>query len=184
MNGTAATPSICNLDRDIYVERSLDLQENNSPVFKFALLQAPPMFFRSIESLSFHSVSFNASFAKQELIVRYIFLVITGVVAAMFYYSIGFSRLNYPWYAWAHEQKWTFILLVLLIGFNNPFIYFMRLAETSQGLWQFVDISFQYTFLVGYFFALLSMTDHMAQVCHKMKCGRNQMGTVQGIWEE
>ena len=128
--------------------------------------RVPAAFRFAVDSFSVFIQTTNRSFVYQELVVRAIFIIAAGVVATVFYYKLAFARMNYPWRSWALEQKWTFILLALLIGFNNPLMFLFLNSDESKDFGIFVDVSLRYTFLMGYFMALLCMTDHMAQVCY------------------
>eukprot|EP01062_Namystynia_karyoxenos_P058628 TRINITY_DN50147_c0_g1_i1.p1 TRINITY_DN50147_c0_g1~~TRINITY_DN50147_c0_g1_i1.p1 ORF type:complete len:619 (+),score=232.87 TRINITY_DN50147_c0_g1_i1:84-1859(+) len=105
----------------------------------------------------------NWDFAWFELYWRYAFFAVNLIITLLFHMCI--YRLGYPWKAWALEQKWTMILLVCLLGFNNP----MSALEVYSGdvFWHLLNTALLNTYLVVFLFALLAFTDHVAQTKKK-----------------
>ncbi|KAJ9468090.1 hypothetical protein DIPPA_30091 [Diplonema papillatum] len=105
----------------------------------------------------------DRGFEWYEIMVRYILLVISIIVTVAFYFKLSLGKMRYPYRAWALEQKWTFILLLLLIGFNNPVIFVKYYDVDRYTFIMFVDVILQISFLTGYMLAIWCMTDHMSQ---------------------
>eukprot|EP01060_Flectonema_neradi_P035198 TRINITY_DN6404_c0_g1_i1.p1 TRINITY_DN6404_c0_g1~~TRINITY_DN6404_c0_g1_i1.p1 ORF type:complete len:518 (+),score=71.15 TRINITY_DN6404_c0_g1_i1:1175-2728(+) len=146
-----------------YMNRKLQSNPDEQQFF-FSITDIPDLHedCSIVDSFSVFFEYRKTEFIKTEVGVRYVFVVFSVFLSAAFYYKIAFGTQRYPWKAWALEQKWTFILLALLVGFNNP----LCLSE-SQPLYVFIDYALLYTFLIGYMLAILSMTDHMAQSARK-----------------
>lgn len=93
-----------------------------------------------IKDYSFTFNSYNPSFTKLELCVRFGFLFTTFVVIIMYTKSLKkFSVRD-----WSIEQKWMFILLRSLLFFNNPLFPLCVLVDSwLPHVW---DALFQSTF--------------------------------------
>ena len=104
----------CSVSRKLFHNRDFDS-------FYFNITDIPQLH-DSCSIVTDFSVRFeyrSKDFITTEVGVRYVFVVFSMFLSAAFYYKIAFSTQKYPWKAWALEQKWTFILLVLLVGFNS-----------------------------------------------------------------
>lgn len=74
----------------------------------------------------------NGAYTQYEMGFKYFFLIMTLLV--MFAPKVGFFVTMYktPLANWTWEQEWAAILLVLLLGFNDPFFVFATYTEDSD----------------------------------------------------
>ncbi|KAG5675668.1 hypothetical protein PVAND_005555 [Polypedilum vanderplanki] len=95
----------------------------------------------SITKLTFYIKTFNLAFTSLEISFRLIFLFFTFIVT-MWYYTL---LRKHPSSNWTIEQKFTYILLPLLIFYDNPLFPLMFLVNSwFVGM---LDALFQSTFL-------------------------------------
>ena len=101
----------------------------------------------NIEDIVFTISTYNPSFTKMEIWFRFFFVTTTSIVLIIYYYFCALARFSLE--DWSYEQKWTGLLLILLLFFDNP--SFSHTIMTSNPLSGVLDALFQGTFL----FALL-----------------------------
>eukprot|EP01065_Artemidia_motanka_P019421 TRINITY_DN2307_c0_g2_i1.p1 TRINITY_DN2307_c0_g2~~TRINITY_DN2307_c0_g2_i1.p1 ORF type:complete len:603 (+),score=220.66 TRINITY_DN2307_c0_g2_i1:158-1966(+) len=112
----------------------------------------------SIVSIQGYFDTVNKDFTLFIEVCRLVFFTVNIVVVLWFYLAI--LKLGYPWRAWALEQKWTLLLLITLLGFNNP----IADLEFAAGMWYtLINTVLINTYLVTFLFALLAFTDNVAQ---------------------
>eukprot|EP01006_Ploeotia_vitrea_P000789 TRINITY_DN103653_c0_g1_i1.p1 TRINITY_DN103653_c0_g1~~TRINITY_DN103653_c0_g1_i1.p1 ORF type:complete len:550 (-),score=47.93 TRINITY_DN103653_c0_g1_i1:42-1634(-) len=96
------------------------------------------------------------SFTEFELYFRYMFVFVSMVVTVAFWIT---NRMYNPWRGFALEQKWTLILLVSLVLFNNPFFFFTVVVDSW--FFPFLNLVFVNSFLIIYLLCLLLFSDNL-----------------------
>ncbi|RXG72783.1 Transmembrane protein [Armadillidium vulgare] len=94
-----------------------------------------------IKDIIFYFKTYNPSFTKLEIWVRFIFLVVSFAMMSWFAHSLR----EYSIYVWSIEQKWLSLLLPLLLLYNDPIFPLMFLVDSWVPA--FLDTVFQATFL-------------------------------------
>ncbi|MCL4134226.1 UNVERIFIED_CONTAM: hypothetical protein GTU68_021034, partial [Idotea baltica] len=94
-----------------------------------------------IKDVIFYFKTYNPSFTKLEIWIRFIFLLSSFMIASWFAHTLR----KYAVYDWAIEQKWLSLLLPLLLLYNDPVFPLTFLMDS----WipAFLDTVFQATFL-------------------------------------
>jgi len=95
----------------------------------------------SVKDITFTWATYNPSFTELEIVFRFLFLVITFAVLGYFLSSLR----KYPINDWSMEQRWSSLLLLLLIFYNNPFFPLTLTSATLIG--GILDAIFQSLFL-------------------------------------
>ncbi|XP_042856236.1 transmembrane protein 181-like isoform X2 [Penaeus japonicus] len=95
----------------------------------------------NVEDVVFHFKTYNPSFTKLEIWIRFIFLLLTFAVACLLAHSLR----KYAIYDWSIEQKWMSVLLPFLLLYNDPVFPMTFLMESWVPV--LVDALFQATFL-------------------------------------
>ncbi|CAL4228695.1 unnamed protein product, partial [Meganyctiphanes norvegica] len=85
--------------------------------------------------------TYNPAFTKLEIWFRFIFLLLTFLVACWLAHSLR----KYAVYDWSIEQKWMSILLPFLLLYNDPVFPMTFLLESWVPA--FLDALFQASFL-------------------------------------
>jgi len=98
----------------------------------------------------------SEAFTLFEVYFRYL-LVFTSVIITMLFWVQ--NRMYREWHYWALEQKWTFILLVSVVLFDNPIFFLNIYAE--HWIFPFLNVTFVNTFLVVYMLCILVFTDNL-----------------------
>lgn len=94
-----------------------------------------------VSDVIFDMKMFNPEFTAFEIWIRFSLLILTFLVTSLFAHSLRKLRLH----DWTIEQKWTCILLCLLLFYNDP-VFPIRFVFTSW-IPGFVDSVFQATFI-------------------------------------
>ncbi|CRK99945.1 CLUMA_CG013243, isoform B [Clunio marinus] len=95
----------------------------------------------NINKLTFYIKTFNPAYTSLEISFRLIFLFFAFITLCWFYHTLK----KHPITIWSIEQKFTFILLPMLILFNNPLFPLMFLCNSM--IVGMIDALFQTTFL-------------------------------------
>jgi hypothetical protein len=98
----------------------------------------------------------NWEYSFYELIFRYFF---TGMTIFVLLFFVAFTRWKQYFYEWHTEQKWIAILLISLIGYNNPLYIFQFF--TFNWVYPFFNIIFRVTFICFMLLILLVTTQSM-----------------------
>lgn len=106
-----------------------------------SLLGLEPRYASSVKDVVFTWATYNPSFTELEIVFRFLFLVITFAVLGYFLSSLR----KYPINDWSMEQRWSSLLLFLLLFYNNPF--FPLTLTTACLLGGVTDATFQSIFL-------------------------------------
>ncbi|XP_066592166.1 transmembrane protein 181 [Prorops nasuta] len=93
-----------------------------------------------IKSITFYFKHYNPAFTQIEIWLRFIFLFITFGIMCWFVHSLR----KYSIQDWSIEQKWLFILLPLLILYDNPLFPLTFLV--NSWIPDVINASFQTTF--------------------------------------
>lgn len=80
-----------------------------------------------IDDIVFSFQSINSSFTTLSIWFRFFFVLISFIVMCSFTHSLY----RFPFIDWSLEQKWTSLLLVLLLVTDNPFYPMQFLFESS-----------------------------------------------------
>lgn len=94
-----------------------------------------------IDDITFSFQSINSSFTTLSIWFRFFFLVTSFLITCWFTHSLH----KYPFADWSLEQKWTSLLLVLLLVFDNP-LYPMQFLFGSS-LPRLMEIFFECSLL-------------------------------------
>ena len=95
----------------------------------------------TISDIFFNITTYNPEFTEMEIWFRFFFVLATAVIA--FIYLVNMR--NFHLDDWSIEQKWTGLLLVQLVSFNNPLF---TLTLTSRNLFPALcDVFFQASFI-------------------------------------
>ncbi|XP_050534348.1 transmembrane protein 181 [Daktulosphaira vitifoliae] len=105
----------------------------------------------------FYYKSYNPGYTQMEIWFRLIYLLSTFGVLCYFANSLR----KFPVVDWSYEQKWTIILLPLLIFFNNPF--FPLTLLTGNEFIGLCDGIFQVTFICAILFFWLCIYHGLRQ---------------------
>jgi len=105
------------------------------------------------ESITFTSTLMNSKFTLFELWFRSVFILITIILLIVF--TIKLKPFSFR--DWSLEQKWTGVLLVALLLFNNP--VFPIEILTRGWFPQFLDIIFTVTFIFVVLLFILVIID-------------------------
>lgn len=76
--------------------------------------------------------TFNPAFTSLEISFRFIFLFFAFIVTCWFYHTLR----KYPSNNWSIEQKFTFVLLPMLILFNSKFNFWCDIDH----LWKIINV--------------------------------------------
>lgn len=101
-------------------------------------IEMPPT---GVPDIIFDVKTFNLEFTTYEIWFRFSLLILTFLVTSLFAHSLRKTRLH----DWTIEQKWTCILLCLLLFYNDP-IFPIKFIVTSW-IPALVDSIVQVTFL-------------------------------------
>merc|ERR1712038_643458 len=71
-----------------------------------------------IEDFVFTISTYNPNFTRVEIWFRFFFVLSTSVVSFAYFYISSLRKFHLS--DWSYEQKWTGVLLVLLVWFDNP----------------------------------------------------------------
>ncbi|XP_023221991.1 transmembrane protein 181-like isoform X2 [Centruroides sculpturatus] len=99
-----------------------------------------------ITDVLFQFQSYNPAYTKMEIWFRMIFLIVTFYVTCWFSHSLR----HFIHHDWSYEQKWMFVLLPLLLLYNNP-IFPMSFLFNSW-LPGMLDVTFQASFVSAMLF--------------------------------
>jgi hypothetical protein len=98
----------------------------------------------------------SEAFTLFEVYFRYILVFVSVIITMMFWVQ---NRFYHTWNQWALEQKWTFILLVSVVMFNNPIFFLNIYAE--HWIFPLLNTVFVNTFLTVYMLCILLFTDNL-----------------------
>eukprot|EP00994_Dinema_validum_P006500 NODE_485_length_1641_cov_85.317211_g345_i0.p1 GENE.NODE_485_length_1641_cov_85.317211_g345_i0~~NODE_485_length_1641_cov_85.317211_g345_i0.p1 ORF type:complete len:458 (-),score=126.39 NODE_485_length_1641_cov_85.317211_g345_i0:191-1564(-) len=98
----------------------------------------------------------NENFTLFEVYFRYMLLFVSVIGCMVFWVQ---NRYYHPFNDWALEQKWTFLLLVSLVMFNNPLFFLNIYAE--HWIFPFLNIAFTNNYLLMYMLCVLLFTDNL-----------------------
>ncbi|KAE9530589.1 hypothetical protein AGLY_011051 [Aphis glycines] len=110
-----------------------------------------------VKEVMFYYKSYNPDYTHLEVWFRLIFLLQAFAVLCTFANSLR----KFPVVDWSYEQKWTVILLPLLILFNDPI--FPLTFLTSNQLIRMLDDVFQITFICAILFFWLCIYHGLRQ---------------------
>ncbi|XP_050428241.1 transmembrane protein 181 [Adelges cooleyi] len=110
-----------------------------------------------IKEVLFYYKSYNPGYTQMEIWFRLIYLLSAFGVLCFFANSLR----KFPIADWSYEQKWTIILLPLLILFNNPF--FPLTLLTGNEVIGVADGVFQITFICAILFYWLCIYHGLRQ---------------------
>ena len=119
----------------------LDFLEFKNYDFEITFKNLEPVHVKyQISDIRFSFQSTNTSFTSLTVWFRFVFLLTAFAVTCCFTHSL----LRFPFVDWSTEQKWTAILLPLLVLFNNPF--YPTVFLFSSALPRVLDVIFKTSF--------------------------------------
>jgi len=105
-------------------EPNIEYEEYNLSV-KFSQANGAPLL--DLGDVLFKIGIDNPQFSTMALILKLTLLIINIVIIGLQYFSLRGNK-NY-WQSWTDEQRLFVIILIFLVGFNNPFFPLEYLAE-------------------------------------------------------
>ncbi|KAL5102965.1 hypothetical protein TcWFU_006375 [Taenia crassiceps] len=156
---------------DDLIEAAEELQAAESEA------KRPPIPAFKITEIEFITQTRNVTFSYFELLSRFIaFLAAFGLLT-------GFcvSMRSFDWKYWTIEQKWTVVLLVLLLFFYNPLhpLVYLLPGWIPQTLDSFFQVSF-YAFILLFWLCVFDALRATERTCCRFYCSRLIVSTL--LW--